>query len=248
MEKSTSSLFSEFMEKAKLTWKAQEKEVVVPQNEIKESEPLGEGSIKRVVKAKWNSIDVALVKFNGIIGKSAFTDAQLRTVNYEIRIMKALGSNHPNIVRLLGVTDQFNLILELCSGDLFQFVTKDMSLGMQDRFRIALEFVNSITFLHFLGYAHNDLKPQNILISKEKSPKLCDFGSVKAIYASSTSGMSNSKRAVTGGTFGFLGPEISEVDNSKTFDHRMNDVYAVGGVLIFLFSGRLPFQSLTESS
>jgi serine/threonine protein kinase len=86
------------------------------------------------------------------------------------------------------------------------------------------------------------------LISKEKSPKLCDFGSVKKIYASSTSGMSNSTSAVTGGTFGFQGPEISEDDDSKTFDHRMNDIYAVGGVLIFLFSGRLPFQSLAESA
>jgi serine/threonine protein kinase len=100
-----------------------------------------------------------------------------------------------------------------------------------------------------MGYAHNDLKPQNILLTNDRSPKICDFGSVKDIYASSTSSLhTNTRTNATYGTFGFEGTEICELDESKEkiLDQRMGDIFSIGGILIFVFSVRLPFQSFAE--
>jgi hypothetical protein len=112
-ERSISSLFSEFISAAKISWEAQQNRFLqvtelIPQREIKVFEEIGKGSIKRGYKAYWKDSEVALVNFIDQPSMGSTMSVELRKVfEREIKNMKSWGKNHPNIIRLLGLTVHF---------------------------------------------------------------------------------------------------------------------------------------------
>jgi serine/threonine protein kinase len=250
MEKSSSlslngsipQMFEAFLKQSNSLLLQQEHAAPINDSDISLLKQIGKGSFKEVHSAKWNGKDVAYVQFIGNSESREFlSENELKLIDREVKCMRRLG-NHPNIVQLLATTRNNNLILELCQGDLIFWLKPDISWN--ERFRIAIEFLSGLKFSHSIGISHGDLKPQNILISAEGSARLSDFGSMKNVY---TSCLRSSTKGGSGGTFGFQGPEFTEEDllKLKSIDSRCSDIYAAGGVLLFLFSGKSPFESLS---
>jgi serine/threonine protein kinase len=218
---------------------------IIEENQIIQGLKIGAGSFKSVYRAEFHNEPVALVKFHGIT--DTLNEDEKRLIRREISHMQKIG-NHANIVRLVGLTTNFNVVMELCSKSLFEFLLDPKrSLDLSQRFEVLFGVLKGIKYIHSIGYAHQDLKPHNILISTdEKTPKLADFGSTRALYASS---VQSSRSSISGGTHGFQGPEIHlDEEVEQKCDPRMGDIYATGGLLIFIFSGKLPFQSFSEAA
>jgi serine/threonine protein kinase len=235
-------LFEAFLKNSGKLLAQQESSLPVNDGDIEKLAHVGSGSFKQVYKAKWKGKDVALVQFHGNSGvEGLLNDKEIKSVNSEARKMQKLG-NHPNIVQLLSVTTNHNLVLELCSGDLTSWMKQNPSL--KDRFKMVYGFLAGVKFTHLNGMAHGDLKPQNILVSQDGVAKLSDFGSTRNVY---TTCLRSSTKGKSGGTQGFLGPETAERDLRKKLemDAFMKDIYAVGGVLLYFFSGKCPFESLS---
>eukprot|EP00475_Leptophrys_vorax_P030122 TRINITY_DN4488_c0_g1_i4.p1 TRINITY_DN4488_c0_g1~~TRINITY_DN4488_c0_g1_i4.p1 ORF type:complete len:233 (-),score=70.87 TRINITY_DN4488_c0_g1_i4:58-756(-) len=101
----------------------------------------------------------------------------------------------------------------------------------------ALGICRGLTFLHRLGIVHGDLKPDNVLVSADGVAKLSDFGFSYNVNSTSVSHLQMA------GTVGYQAPERSLSKKARAaIDPRMKDVYSLGGVLLFLFSGEQPWQ------
>jgi serine/threonine-protein kinase CTR1 len=88
---------------------------------------------------------------------------------------------HPNIVLMLGAMTappQLLLVMELVKeGTLFDLLhRRRATLSEADKRKVALQLVGVVAYLHRMGIVHRDIKSHNILIDKNYSIKLCDFG------------------------------------------------------------------------
>lgn len=107
----------------------------------------------------------------------------LNDISKEITIQKML--NHPNIVKCYEVIETTNpqnediiiIIEEYCSkGNLSSYINKYGFKSKDERKKIELQLINSVKYMHGLGYAHCDIRFENILIDKKSNVKLSDFG------------------------------------------------------------------------
>eukprot|EP00475_Leptophrys_vorax_P040097 TRINITY_DN7389_c0_g1_i1.p1 TRINITY_DN7389_c0_g1~~TRINITY_DN7389_c0_g1_i1.p1 ORF type:complete len:249 (-),score=57.20 TRINITY_DN7389_c0_g1_i1:70-816(-) len=107
------------------------------------------------------------------------------------------------------------------------------------RISLAMEICRGLSFLHRMGIVHGDLKPANVLISEHEVAKLSEFGLSFSAFSSVSR---------VGGTTRFSPPEfcLSKRERSR-FDPRLADIFALGGVLVFLFSGKLPWNDEDET-
>ncbi|OVA01744.1 Protein kinase domain [Macleaya cordata] len=112
------------------------------------------------------------------------------------------------------------------------------SLPWSTRFKIAIGIAEAVTYLHNgtdKCVVHRDIKPSNILLSSNKTPKLCDFGLATWTPAPSVPFLCKTVK----GTFGYLAPEYFQ--HGKVSDKT--DVYAFGVVLLELITGRKPIEA-----
>ena len=97
------------------------------------------------------------------------------------------------------------------------------------------QLCQGLQYAHSKGVVHRDIKPENIMISKQGSLKILDFGIVKL---SESDGL-GTKTGIGLGTPWYASPE--QMDNAKDVDKRA-DIYALGMILYELLSGRLPWR------
>lgn len=111
--------------------------------------------------------------------------------------------------------------------------------------RVVSALADALHFSHSLGVLHLDLKPSNVLMTREGIPKLLDFNlSVDKATASS----------VVGGTLPYMSPEQLSNFSAKTADaNRLTigpqaDIYALGVLLFQLLTGRLPYEPMEDGT
>lgn len=145
---------------------------------------------------------------------------------------------HPNIMKLHEVVDQrthVHLIMELCQGSsIFHHIKKmpDQRLPEDTCKHIFQQLVRSMAYMHSKGYAHRDLKLDNILMDwNSKNIKIIDFGfSLKC--------KQDEKLSVFCGTPHYMDPDIVR---KQAYNGPAADVWACGVILYIIFVGKLPF-------
>ncbi|PRP78848.1 fer (fps/fes related) tyrosine kinase (phosphoprotein NCP94) [Planoprotostelium fungivorum] len=135
---------------------------------------IGEGNFGAVYKGSWSDTDVALKGLHSTLDKSE--DMRWRE---EIALLKGL--NHPNVVRLLGVTmhdDRVLMVLEFVEcGSLDNYLRKShRELTDNNLISMCFDIVKGMIYLQSKGVIHRDLAARNMLIDGMKHVKISDFG------------------------------------------------------------------------
>jgi len=206
---------------------------VIGDKEIKESEfIIGSGAMKVVHEGEWVGRPVAIVK---VIECNVRT---LPSIRRELALYQCL-RGHPNIVTLHGIVSDSKWVMEYCEWKL----SNSSWAHFKQRLEWALDICNGLISLHAFNLSHGDLKPDNILIAKDKNgakiAKLIDFGSALRIQASTVS------HRLTGGTKSFMAPELIEHPDKK-HDLAACDIFALGRVILFMFSSTRSFKTVRD--
>lgn len=156
-----------------------------------------------------------------------------------LRECQALGtaSTHPNIVTVhdAGFTPDGRgfLVMEyLGGGSLADAVARDGPMAWEDVARIGVRLAGALETAHRASVLHRDIKPDNVLLSDYGEPKLADFGIARLVGGTATR---------TGPVYAsilYAAPEVLAGHGPST---PSSDVYALGGTLYTLVSGRPPF-------
>lgn len=192
----------------------------------------GMGAVYRGVDSETGQL-VAIKQLKAEIG--AETPELLQRFVREGEILRRL--DHPNIVKLLAVVTEGSiqyLVMEfVAGGSLRDVLVSERQLPLQRALGILLELADALGRAHHLKVIHRDLKPENVLIARDGTPRLSDFGSARMGRRDLTR-----SHAVIG-TLSYLGPEAFM---GEELDERA-DIWALGAVLFEMLVGHPPFQS-----
>ena len=145
--------------------------------------------------------------------------------------------NHPNIVTIFDAGDEHDLAyiaMEFLDGiDLSPYTKKDRLLPFPTTLKVIGKVAEALQYAHDHGVIHRDIKPANIMILKNKSVKVTDFGIAHIIDCS------KAKAGVVLGTPSYMSPEQL---SGKTLDGR-SDLFSLGVMLYELASGTRPFRA-----
>lgn len=135
----------------------------------------------------------------------------------EVNILTKLNvsENHPNIINMLQY-DEKNLIiiLEAIPINLLDYLNTRKNISIKEKLKILLDIANGISYMHSSNIIHNDIKPENVVISKELTAKLIDFSfSEESIF-----GTDYSNPKVLNGTVEYISPNVL-----KTFFYKKTD-------------------------
>jgi len=150
--------------------------------------------------------------------------------------------NHPNIVKMLGadeVNDTHYLVMEYVGGgSLRDVLQKETKLSIQRTLYIALDLADALTRAHRLNILHRDIKPGNVLLAEDGTPRLTDFGMARVQDVHVT------QSGMIVGTLSYLSPEALQGDN---IDER-SDIWAFGVMLFEMLTGSRPFPESNPGS
>jgi serine/threonine-protein kinase len=151
--------------------------------------------------------------------------------------------NHPNVSTLYNLlqdrTDNF-MVMELVDGmTLERILSKEGKLPLETAVRIIIQALDGLQHAHYKGILHRDIKPANLMVTREGSVKLMDFGIARMVGSQR---LTRADRVV--GTLEYMAPELLNGAEPSI----QSDLYAVGVLLYELLSGKMPFETTTEST
>lgn len=145
------------------------------------------------------------------------------------------GLSHPNIVNVYDVgedDDLYYIVMELVEGiTLKKFIEKKGRLDVNEAIGIGIQIAQGMQAAHDNNIIHRDIKPQNIIISKEGKVKVTDFGIAKA--ATSNTITSNAM-----GSVHYISPEQAR----GGYSDEKSDIYSLGVTLYEMLAGTVPFE------
>jgi serine/threonine protein kinase len=146
--------------------------------------------------------------------------------------------DHPNIVRAIeqGIADgQPYLVMEFVDGEsIGQIIERNGRFPEKEAIRIICEAARGLQQAHSQGLIHRDVKPDNIMVTRDGRVKLADLGLVKELDTDMN--LTRTGRGL--GTPHFMAPE--QFRNAKNADVRC-DVYSLGATLYMMVTGQMPF-------
>ena len=155
--------------------------------------------------------------------------------------------NHPGIAKVLdaGATGDGRpyFVMEHIAGSSITDFADQHELTIAERLRLFVQVCDAVQHAHQKGVLHRDLKPRNILASKEdghQSVKVIDFGIAKAVGQHLTGGTLQTELGVIVGTPEYMSPEQAGLLEA-TVDTR-TDIYSLGLILYELLAGAPPFD------
>ncbi|GHU85918.1 serine/threonine-protein kinase PrkC [Clostridia bacterium] len=198
-------------------------------------ELIGVGGMSNVYKAV-DKITNRVVAIK-ILRDEYLTDPEfLRRFKNESKAIAALSS--PNIVNVFDVsfneTSQW-IVMEYIDGiTLKEYITKKKVLNWQEAVYVAIQVLKALQHAHDKGVVHRDIKPQNIMLLKEGTVKVMDFGIARFAR--------NDMRTMTGRAIGSVHYISPEQAKGGQLDGK-TDIYSVGVMLFEMVTGRLPFEA-----
>jgi serine/threonine-protein kinase len=155
----------------------------------------------------------------------------------------AAGLNHTNIVSIFDTGDtggEHYIVMELVEGETLADLLKREGPVSPDRAaRIAGSVARALQAAHDQGFVHRDMKPGNVMLTRDGDIKVVDFGIARAATDDTLT-----QTGLVLGTASYLSPEQSR---GEPVDHRA-DIYALGCVLYEMLTGRPPFTGATPVS
>ncbi|MBI4425142.1 MAG: protein kinase, partial [Elusimicrobia bacterium] len=144
--------------------------------------------------------------------------------------------NHPNIVRIFDAGEEQDIsyiAMELLDGhDLVRFTQKDQLLPMETAMEYVATVADALDYAHGQGIVHRDIKPANVMLLKDGTIRVADFGIARI------TGSSKTATGTVMGTPSYMSPE--QVAGKKV-DGR-SDLFSLGVALFELLTGEKPFK------
>ena len=198
-------------------------------------EKVGTGGMADVYKSK----DHTLNRYVAVkVLKQEFSENANFVSKFRVEAQAAAGLMHPNIVNVYDVGEEkgiYYIVMELVDGiTLKNYIGKKGKLGYKEAVTIALQVSMGLEAAHRNHIIHRDIKPQNIIISREGKVKVTDFGIAKA--ATSDTITSNVM-----GSVHYTSPEQAR----GGFSDEKSDVYSLGVTLYEMLTGEVPFDGET---
>lgn len=201
-------------------------------------EEIGSGGMADVYKAKCHKLN----RFVAIkVLKSEFSQDSGFVSKFKAEAQAAAGLMHPNIVNVYDVGEEYGMyyfVMELVEGiTLKKYIEKKIRLTTKEAVSIAIQVAMGIEAAHNSGIIHRDIKPQNIIISKEGKVKVADFGIAKAVSSDTITSHAM-------GSVHYTSPEQARGGYSDI----KSDIYSIGITLFEMVTGRVPFDGETTVS
>ena len=199
-------------------------------------EQIGSGGMAYVYKAR----DRKLSRLVAIkILKEEFCKDKSFVAKFRMEAQAAAGLSHNNVVGVYDVGEEDNvhyIVMELIDGiTLKEYITRKRKLGTKESIGIAIQVAQGLEAAHKRHIVHRDIKPQNIIISKDGRIKVADFGIARAITDETT----NLYGAA--GSVHYISPEQAR---GGYCDER-SDIYSLGITIYEMVTGRVPFDGDT---
>ena len=207
--------------------------IIVDRYEILEK--IGTGGMSDVYKAKDHKLNRPVaVK----VLKQEFSENANFVSKFRIEAQAAAGLMHPNIVNVYDTGEEngiYFIVMELVEGiTLKKYIEKKARLSVKEAVSIAIQVSMGIESAHNNHIIHRDIKPQNIIISKEGKVKVTDFGIAKAAT-------SNTITSNVMGSVHYTSPEQAR----GGYSDEKSDIYSLGITLFEMLTGRVPFNGET---
>ena len=193
---------------------------------------IGAGGMADVYKAK----DCMLNRYIAVkVLKKEYREDENFVKKFRSEAQAAAGLLNPNIVNVYDVGEDrglYYMVMELVEGiTLKEYVQKKGKLSSKEAISIAIQMCTGIEAAHNHHIIHRDIKPQNIIISKEGKVKVTDFGIAKATTSQtvSTSAM---------GSVHYVSPEQAR----GGYCDEKSDIYSAGITMYEMVTGRVPFD------
>ncbi len=198
-------------------------------------EKIGTGGMAEVFKGK----DHKLNRYVAVkVLKEEFRDNDGFVKKFKEEAQAAAGLAHPNIVNVYDVGDEngiYYIVMELVEGiTLKNYIERKGRLTIKEATSIAIQVSAGLEVAHNNHIVHRDIKPQNIIISREGKVKVTDFGIAKATTSQTTTSSAM-------GSVHYASPEQAR---GGYVDHR-SDIYSLGIVMYEMVTGRVPFDGET---
>jgi serine/threonine protein kinase len=202
--------------------------------------PLGQGGFGRVYRVRDLHLEreVALK----VLHPHFTTDAAV-VERFRREAQLAARLTHPNIVNIYDIAGRSGLLwytMEVVDGpNLAQLVERDGPLSVDAVLRLLRESLSALGHAHALGLVHRDIKPENLLLERDGSVRITDFGLALALRGEGKFGGATSQS----GTPQFASPEqlLGERVDQRT------DLYSLAAVACFALLGRVPFPGNTPA-
>ncbi len=195
-------------------------------------EVIGTGGMAVVFKAKCHRLN-RLVAIK-MLKKDLSEDAEFRRRFHDESQAVAMLS-HPNIMAVYDVSrrgDMDYIVMELIDGiTLKQYMERRGKLNWPEALHFITQIMKGLSHAHSRGIVHRDIKPQNIMVLRDGTVKVTDFG-----IACLSNGSNPSNEAI--GSVHYISPEQAKGDYT---DNR-SDIYSAGVVLYEMLTSRLPFE------
>jgi tetratricopeptide (TPR) repeat protein/predicted Ser/Thr protein kinase len=203
---------------------------------------LGRGGMGVVYQARQRSLGRLVAIKTILAGLHTDSSARLR---FRTEAQAVARLQHANIVQIHEVGENDNrpfLVLEYVDGG--NLLRKVAGTAQPEQFaaRLVETLARAVHYMHECGILHRDLKPTNVLLSADGTPRITDFGLAKILDADA--GLTRTETLL--GTPSYMAPEQTTGDAGKV--GRPADVYSLGAILYELLTGRAPFQGATPLS
>ncbi|NLB17327.1 MAG: serine/threonine protein kinase, partial [Syntrophomonadaceae bacterium] len=205
------------------------------QNRYKLLEKIGEGGMATVYKARCTLLDrIVAVK----ILKDEYTRDSNLVAKFRSEAQSAARLSHPNIVNVYDVGEDQGanfIVMEYIEGiNLKEYIEQKNLLSPEEAISIALMICDALAQAHEKGLIHRDIKPHNIMLTRDGIAKVADFGIARA---------ANTATITFGGdmvgSVHYVSPEQARgepVDSTS-------DIYSLGCLLYEMVTGRVPFDA-----
>ncbi|MGN1147018.1 MAG: Stk1 family PASTA domain-containing Ser/Thr kinase, partial [Lachnospiraceae bacterium] len=198
-------------------------------------EKIGTGGMSDVYKAKCHKLN----RFVAVkVLKQEFSENANFVSKFRVEAQAAAGLMHPNIVNVYDVGEEngiYYIVMELVEGiTLKKYIEKKARLSYKEAVSIAIQVSMGIEAAHNNHIIHRDIKPQNIIISKEGKVKVTDFGIAKAAT-------SNTITSNVMGSVHYTSPEQAR----GGYSDEKSDIYSLGITMFEMLTGRVPFNGET---